>query len=523
MLIKTIFNILGHLIIRILILTMKARTDLFDLISSLNQGEKRYFQWFAQQHKGKENKQLKLFEVLASQQRYDEEKVKEALASDPLIRQLPVAKTYLQDRILRSLINYHHCRSKSMTLRYGLDQVEILFLRGLDELCMRKVRKYKKIALEYDHLTTALELIRWELKLVKKHYSKTSPERISDLYAEENQLLLSIQAESLLRQVHDQVFIRVKENLQERSQEQIEKVRRIVNEMKLPISFTDLHFNAKIIYHYIFAYQGQFLGELKGMANHFRSMVTLWDAHPDRIREEPERYLLTCVGYLQSCYVSQDFDQFESFLDQTRKLSLPDRQLAARAFQYIRNLELLYHLNVPSSRPSPTLSIDIEQGLETYGKWFDQGTHFTFYSNLSVFSFQRDKFSLSLRWTNKILNAPRGKIRKDIRLFANCLSLILHFELENYSLLEYLLTQTRRKFEQQPDFTLGPVIVTGLETLLKSAPAPTAKIWQDFRASVQQEDSATLGKREFLLWIDSHLKGKSVHETLLVWGKEEND
>ena len=67
-----------------------------------------------------------------------------------------------------------------------------------------------------------------------------------------------------------------------------------------------------------------------------------------------------------------------------------------------------------------------------------------FYYNLSHILFIQDKFSESLKWTNKLLNNIAIDQSQEIYSFAELLNLFLHFELGNYELVQYNLKSTKR-------------------------------------------------------------------------------
>ena len=54
----------------------------------------------------------------------------------------------------------------------------------------------------------------------------------------------------------------------------------------------------------------------------------------------------------------------------------------------------------------------------------------------------------SLKWINKMLNDNEQHLRQDIFSFSRLFSLIIHFELEHYDLLEYMLKSIGRFYQK---------------------------------------------------------------------------
>ncbi|MDQ3021512.1 MAG: hypothetical protein M3R36_13225 [Bacteroidota bacterium] len=85
---------------------MKVTDDLFQLIKSLTQSEKRFFKVYASLHhiKGDENKYFKLFNAIDKQKIYDEELIRKQFGNEKFLKQLFVVKNYLYHTILKSLL-----------------------------------------------------------------------------------------------------------------------------------------------------------------------------------------------------------------------------------------------------------------------------------------------------------------------------------------------------------------------------------------------------------------------------------
>src|ERR1051326_6571998 len=81
---------------------------LFELIKSLNKGEKGYFKKYSQLHTvGDKNNYLILFDAIEKQKKYDEEKILKALSKHSFIRHFSDLKNYLYTLILDSLESYY--------------------------------------------------------------------------------------------------------------------------------------------------------------------------------------------------------------------------------------------------------------------------------------------------------------------------------------------------------------------------------------------------------------------------------
>ena len=87
---------------------MKFSDDLYQLISSLNQSEKRYIKLVAKAFtsKGTDN-QLALFDAFDRQQQYNEDKIRKDFEDRIPAKNFHVAKNRLYNLILKALYLYH--------------------------------------------------------------------------------------------------------------------------------------------------------------------------------------------------------------------------------------------------------------------------------------------------------------------------------------------------------------------------------------------------------------------------------
>ncbi|MEO8666078.1 MAG: hypothetical protein ABI462_11345, partial [Ignavibacteria bacterium] len=168
---------------------MKVTDDLFQLIKSLDQSEKRYFKVFATMHiKGSDNnKYVKLFDAIERQDEYDENEIRNHFKKEKFLNQLHVAKNYLYNNILKSLRLYHSDKSKLNELIDILRDVQILYDKSLYKQCRKLLDKAKKIAYTYEKHAQILAVLDWEKTLARTlSYADSSEKDLLEFYEEHN-------------------------------------------------------------------------------------------------------------------------------------------------------------------------------------------------------------------------------------------------------------------------------------------------------------------------------------------------
>ena len=167
----------------------KNSDQLFQLIQSLNKGEKRHFKLYVSRHKGGENaKFLKLFDLINNQTNYNEQKI---LSKDDSLKpsQLPNLKQNLYKQIMASLRMLHSSNDINLSVREIIDNATILYNRCLYQQSYRTLEKGKELARKYEKNVLLLDIHNLEKKLISKIVKKDIQHRIDGLVPEGEELV----------------------------------------------------------------------------------------------------------------------------------------------------------------------------------------------------------------------------------------------------------------------------------------------------------------------------------------------
>ena len=92
-----------------------------------------------------------------------------------------------------------------------------------------------------------------------------------------------------------------------------------------------------------------------------------------------------------------------------------------------------------------------------------------FYYRISYLYFGSGLYKNALKWVNKILNDNEQILRQDIYSFAKLFNLILHYELNNYDLLDYITKSTLRFLKKsEKNYKSDLVLIKYLKQLIKA-------------------------------------------------------
>lgn len=144
---------------------MLKKDDLYELIQSLDKSEKRYFKVIHSGEK-KNNKYVKLFDILEQTKQYDEKKIKLQLQDAYLQKHFAETKYYLYQQILKTLKEYRAENSVDTILLDRIQNIEILIQKALFEQAINELNKAKKMAMEYERFDFLLLILSYQNKII---------------------------------------------------------------------------------------------------------------------------------------------------------------------------------------------------------------------------------------------------------------------------------------------------------------------------------------------------------------------
>jgi len=295
---------------------MKKPDKLFRLIRSLSKQEKRYFKIQSTLHikGGEKNNYVRLFEGIDGMMIYDEDHLRKMFKGEAFLKQLYVLKNRLYEAILRSLESYHTNKNIEYKLRSMLNAIKILYDRSLLYECWDKLRKSKKIAYRYEKLTTILEIMEWERKLmIRESYAGTSKVKLKQFLDEYKKVLNTLGNErSYLKMSSEMAFSFKLGSI--RSADDINNMEFIIRNPLMSDETKALTFHAKEQYYNIYAGYYYVKQDYEKMFINDEKHLHLVESYPEFITETPGIYISVMNNYFFSCFFQNRLDKLESVL-----------------------------------------------------------------------------------------------------------------------------------------------------------------------------------------------------------------
>lgn len=175
---------------------MAKQDVLFDLVRSLTKNEKGYFRKYTSKTgQASDKNYLLLFDAIDKQSQWDEPALVKKFSKGKFMKNFSEAKGYLRTHLLKALKEYHHKKSVKALIRENLDYVELLYNRGLYNLCAKYLTQTLKQTIQWHQQSYQLEVLAWQRKLVLQKKGEGIAEALTEIRQSEMELFLSIQEE----------------------------------------------------------------------------------------------------------------------------------------------------------------------------------------------------------------------------------------------------------------------------------------------------------------------------------------
>jgi tetratricopeptide (TPR) repeat protein len=154
----------------------------------------------------------------------------------------------------------------------------------------------------------------------------------------------------------------------------------------------------------------------------------------------------------------------------------------------------------------------IISGFAKMGDTINKENKLLFNYHIANIYFGAGEYKDALHWINNVLNENEQSLRQDIHGFARMINLIVHYELGNHDLLEYIIKSTLRFLnKKEKDYKVESVIVKHLRKLVKTTLETERRdAYQKMKMELEElfenpMEKVLLDYFDVLAWLDSKI------------------
>ncbi|RFM27544.1 hypothetical protein [Deminuibacter soli] len=499
----------------------RSTDELFQLIKSLEKAEKRNFKVYMKRIAGSEDlKMMTLFDALDKMHEYDEASL---LSKHTVLQkqQLSNLKAHLFRQILTSL-RLTKDDSIDMQLNEQMSYARILYNKGLYLQSLKLLEKIKQIAKSNNQVTFQMQALIFEKKIEAMHITRSMENRAERLSHEIDDANRHLTLLNRLSNLALQLYSWYIKMGHARDEKDVTAVKMFF-EVNLPVhQVSQMHFYEKLYLYQSYCWYGFILQDLLMFYRYCQKWVDLFDHEPAMIATETSQYVKGLHNLLSAHLATNNYDAFRKVLQNfenftTTEVANANINARIQIFQYLYTAKINLHFLEGTFTEGLQLIPHIEEHIEEYKLHLDRHRILVFYYKIACLYFGSGDNESTIDYLNKIINW-KVDLRTDIQCYARLLHLIAHYELGNWSLLEYLIKSVYRFMAKMKNLSVVEEEI--FRFLRKSFTLAPSRIIPSFRAlkeKLEKYEGNPLETRSFMYldiiaWLESKIQGIPVQQ-----------
>src|SRR6185437_15368767 len=436
----------------------RSSDTLFQLIKSLEKSEKRNFKLYMKRNSGSEElKSIQLFDALDKMEEYDEAQLLKK-NKNLLKQQLSNAKAHLYREILNSLRLIRNDENIDIQLHEQLDFARILYNKGLYLQSLKTLDKIKENARARNQVTFLLQILFFEKTIESLHITRSMQDRADQLATEVDEVNDRLQSISQLSNLSLELYSWYIRNGVARNEKDEVAVQEFF-ERNLPADVTGCEgFYEKLYLYQSYSWYAYIRQDFLNYYRYTQKWVDLFEKEPYMLAIETSQYIKGMHNLLGAHFdllndqkFRETIKQFEDFSESDIVRNNVNNRIQTFVYLYISKLN--QHFIDGTFTEGLGLVPYIEDKLKEYWIYLDRHRILVFYYKIGCLYFGSGDYEQTIVYLNRIINLKMD-LRTDLQCYSRLLHLIAHYELGNFSLLEYLTKSVYRFMAKMENLSL---------------------------------------------------------------------
>jgi hypothetical protein len=436
----------------------RSSDTLFQLIKSLEKSEKRNFKLYMKRNSGSEElKSVQLFDALDKMEEYDETQLLKK-NKNLLKQQLSNAKAHLYREILNSLRLIRNEENIDIQLHEQLDFARILYNKGLYLQSLKTLDKIKENARAHNQVTFLLQVLFFEKTIESLHITRSMQDRADQLATEVDEVNDRLQSISKLSNLSLELYSWYIRNGVARNEKDEIAVQEFF-ERNLPADVNGCEgFYEKLYLYQSYSWYAYIRQDFLNYYRYTQKWVDLFEKEPFMLAIETSQYIKGMHNLLGAHFdllndqkFRETIKQFEDFSESDIVRNNVNNRIQTFVYLYISKLN--QHFIDGTFTEGLSLVPYIEEKLKEYWIYLDRHRILVFYYKIGCLYFGSGDYEQTIVYLNRIINLKMD-LRTDLQCYSRLLHLIAHYELGNFSLLEYLTKSVYRFMAKMENLSL---------------------------------------------------------------------
>ncbi|WP_429045466.1 hypothetical protein [Chitinophaga sp. W3I9] len=467
---------------------------------------------------------IQLFTTLDKMKEYDEEQILKKI-TDIKKQQLSNVKAHLYKHLLSSLRQLYKQKDPLIDLREQLDHARVLYNKGLYNQSLKILAKAKTMAQEQEEVMLTYEIVEFEKLIESRHITRSLENRAEVLSAESRQIEQQLTNISRLSTLSLRMYGLYLKLGHARNERDAEMVKSFFESQLPPLQHVHMSFYEKVYMYQASSWYYYILQDFVMYYRYTQKWVDLFRKYPSLQQTDMDLYIKAQHNLLTAHFYTSNFEKFKTALQDLEEF-IRDNQdnfhenTRTSAFVYLYTAKINRYFLEGTFSQGLEMVPELETEITRHTLKIDQHRVLVFYYKIACLYFGSGDNNKAIVYLNKIINLKIGNLRADIQCFARILHLIAHYELENYSLVEYLIKSVYHFISKHKD--LGLVmeeIMKFLRRYIYANPKALRNAFVDLKDRLEQISEDPYERRSFLYldiisWLESKIESIPVQEVI---------
>lgn len=426
--------------------------DLFDLVKSLSKSEKRFLKLTASASDLNPNL-ITLFNTIEISNDFKEDFfVKKAKGETLQIKSQ--ASDNLYNFILKCLRSFNAESNASYIIKDEITNILNLFDKAQYKQCRKILNKQKQEAYRFERFHFILELIGLEKMLISiETQFNIKHNTIEELVKEEQSVIEKAKNLGTYTLLYSKINLNTRQKNKAKTKEDMEIINSFLNSPLLKNEKSVKSKKALIIYHHCRSILFCRCQDNQSREEECELLLKIMDEHKELIEEMPSRYLTTLNNLVNIAYEEKKYKtcalRIKQIEEKSNLKAFNTTDLQLKIITSVLNGKLTIHTNSGYLKESLENVEEIEKGLIEYKGKINKEEELVFYYNIAIMNTYFGNYEKAQHYIGLILNEGNNLLREDLQSFARILNIGLHYELNNFKQLGYIISTIKNYYKTQ--------------------------------------------------------------------------
>lgn len=491
--------------------------DLFELIKSLDKGEKTHFNKYSKLHSSSNKNYQRLFGAIDELSTYDEAKLISWFSRHRFSNYFPVAKNYLYARIMDALANFYTDMSAQAKVRTMIQQIELLQKKGLYVQSKKIIVKAKKLAHEEEIYPALLELISaWEMNIYIEKYDLLYAERmnseIKEVFQKANEVFICNYTFLKILNLYYHYFRTRNKKYVKEAEGTIQNPEFIKAERTNTFKGKQRALEANMFFWYLKGNLNQVsLFAKKGIEHNF--------SHPLGLKKDSKPYFILLNNFFVITMEQKKYEEGKSVLkkfEESSSLAKTPSQKGALYYTF-GNCRMYFYRTTGNIPAMEKLLPEILKDIDAYKKDINLHDRAILLANIAISNFYIGNYKKCVFFFNKLKTEYALSEHPELQYGYYLLTVIAHYEAKNYEVLPYALQAFYRFLKKKKEISsMEKYLISVCRKLVRAKTnEEIISELKKFREQISHIQDMNIDKFfDILSWLDCKIEKKSMGEVV---------